>query len=87
MRSRTVPLDGMLRDVNGAPDASSPGYLDVEPKSTEQLQHVGPAFGQRSRVDEVGPEPVGAGHRRNLGNLDRLLGQVIIEEASRRGRR
>jgi hypothetical protein len=50
------------------PDASSPEYLDIEPKNAKQLQQVASVSGQRSRTS---------------GALDHDLGQRILDEALR----
>jgi hypothetical protein len=49
MRSRITPLGGMIMDVHGAPDASSPSYLDIEQKNPKQLTPVRPVPGMKSQ--------------------------------------
>lgn len=89
MHSRTRDgqhVQGMTQTtLANAPDASGVRPLDpTVPGKVFALPQ--PVIGQRSRSDEVGPEPVGAGHRRNVGNLDHALGRAIIEDALQRRR-
>jgi hypothetical protein len=76
-RSRTSPLPGMIRSVDGSPDASSENPLDIEPKNPDSKSYsaVPHSHGMRSRVEPLLSE---ADHAAR-GRL--VLAQGIVAES------
>lgn len=64
-----------------APDASGRSPMDPTNMGGKPLTKPAAAFGMRSRQREVGPEEVGAAHRRNVGKLDCANGEAVMAEA------